>query len=553
MKKLIALILVAILLLAIVAACSEYVPFVRDNPGQTTLRPGTSLPPGTIPTRDTTPPWEPPPLPDWPPLLPLEPIEHITPPPRPGTPPVLREVPQSHLQIMLDFLSRFPNLYREGWDCCSECCTGDVDFECYYDPVRGYSLFNIGDDIPAIVLWQVGPHWDPPRRLYRFVDGEYQLVYIRDKDDEYSYQWFPTWLQFHTNQDGRLIAFEWTNEMYASPPRAYYADFTSPTRVTFTSIPLGFDPEDYATRPLDAEIIRDLGIRPIRSPYNLSSLSQRLNAATREMHGLDELPYHPSDPYRIWIHAVCDTTLAEMIADGVIPLNVRELSIGSSIITNVDMLFWFENLERLTIDSIAITCLRGLVNMRNLTTLSISYGLLSRGDERSPLYDLRPLTYLENLVRLELRDNSIYDLRPLTYLTNLRNLALDRNSIEDLRPLTELTSLTQLSLFNNLIFDVRPLAGLVNLQWLNLSNDSWHDEGNENENRIYDISLLSELRNLESISLRGNQLQCVAVLHNFRQLTGIIDLLDNPISEYNIRALQNALPSARIWHEHARN
>jgi len=56
MKKLIALTLSAIFLLTVVAACTRYVPFVRDDPGQTTNRPWTTPPRTTEPPLVTDPP-----------------------------------------------------------------------------------------------------------------------------------------------------------------------------------------------------------------------------------------------------------------------------------------------------------------------------------------------------------------------------------------------------------------------------------------------------------------------------------------------------------------
>jgi len=74
MKKLISLTIAIILLLAVVAACSRYVPFVRDNPGQTTSCSYISVP-STNPQRETNPPREtdPIPLPPTPPIVPTLP------------------------------------------------------------------------------------------------------------------------------------------------------------------------------------------------------------------------------------------------------------------------------------------------------------------------------------------------------------------------------------------------------------------------------------------------------------------------------------------------
>jgi len=479
MKKLTALTLSAIFLVTLISACTRYVPFVRDNPGQTTTFPFT--PPYWTPPRATEPPLvtEPPsqpPLPEWPPLAPLEPLEHITPPPRPVPPP--QTFPEYRYQIMLEFLSRFPNLHNHSLFCCDDCgLPNTINHECYYERVARYNILNIGDDMPAILTIEFGWHWGPTR-LYRFVEGEYRLVEFRFDDGEFRTYWFPMRLGFYVNESESLIAFLHTDTYSWLPPRAYYVNFNSATRISFERIPLSYDFHYYMcccdTHVRDDEFRAELGISPLYFPIYVGRTIRRLTHEMREIE---------FECWGLHFSGVTDETLARMIANGEIPLDIGELHIHGYI-TNTDALFWFEDLTRLTIFSEYLTCLRGLVNMRNLTELDIR-------EANAP--DLRPLSYLENLVRLLLMNSNISDLRPLAYSTNLRQLWLSHNQIEDLRPLANLTNLETLILNHNQIIDLRSVSNLTNLRSMELIN-----------NQIENIAPLFSLYHLSHLHLRSN-------------------------------------------------
>ena len=81
------------------------------------------------------------------------------------------------------------------------------------------------------------------------------------------------------------------------------------------------------------------------------------------------------------------------------------------------------------------------------------------------------LEKFKNLETLHLDFNCIASLKPLAALAWLTELLLNSNHISDLTPLAGLTNLETLHLHNNYISDIKPLAGLINLEWLTLYNN----------------------------------------------------------------------------------
>ena len=116
-------------------------------------------------------------------------------------------------------------------------------------------------------------------------------------------------------------------------------------------------------------------------------------------------------------------------------------------------------------------------------------------EDSTRISDLTGLQYAENLVVLDLDNNSIVDISLLAGLTSLSELHLDDNNIIDINPLAGLINLTELNLNDNAIVNVIPLAGLKSLTWLNLRG-----------NAIVDISPLAGLKNLQELDIRGNLL-----------------------------------------------
>lgn len=144
--------------------------------------------------------------------------------------------------------------------------------------------------------------------------------------------------------------------------------------------------------------------------------------------------------------------------------------------------------------------------------------------ERFELYhsfvtDVDVLSYLKGLTEVKLFGNLYLgsNIKGLSNLTNLVKLNLDCNNIEDISSLANLYNLEELSLQVNKIKNIEPLAGLVNLKVLNLT-----------DNNIEDISSLVELKNLEYLYLQINEIKDISILLELPELK-ILDIDDNNV------------------------
>ncbi|MCL1823286.1 MAG: protein phosphatase 1 regulatory subunit 42 [Oscillospiraceae bacterium] len=152
--------------------------------------------------------------------------------------------------------------------------------------------------------------------------------------------------------------------------------------------------------------------------------------------------------------------------------------------------------------------------------------------------DIEPLKYMVHLKELYLWDNRISDLSPLSELVNLTVLDLDYNKITDITPLSGLVNLEELYLSENRIEDITPLSGLTALSELYL----W-------DNRIVDITPLSELNDLVDLDLYGNRINDLTPLHGLSGLMWL-DVCDNPFSDEQKEALEEALPFCTIYFDY---
>ena len=127
---------------------------------------------------------------------------------------------------------------------------------------------------------------------------------------------------------------------------------------------------------------------------------------------------------------------------------------------------------------------------------------------------------LEELISLNASGKSISDITGLEYCGNLTMLDLGCNyRIFDISPLSSLTNLTTLSLSHNKISDISPLSSLTNLTTLDLLY-----------NEISDISPLSSLTNLTTLVLTYNEISDISPLSSLTNLT-TLSLHDNSISD----------------------
>ena len=113
----------------------------------------------------------------------------------------------------------------------------------------------------------------------------------------------------------------------------------------------------------------------------------------------------------------------------------------------------FKGLERLTIQRCTFDDLAPVECLNWLKDLSIV------GCEISDA-DMKRLSGLVGLSRLEMTGCNVSAIAPLAKLINLTELALDSNNITDVSPLAELSGLEALSLMANPLRSVAPLRQL---------------------------------------------------------------------------------------------
>lgn len=128
----------------------------------------------------------------------------------------------------------------------------------------------------------------------------------------------------------------------------------------------------------------------------------------------------------------------------------------------------FKGLERLTIQRCTFDDLTPVECLNGLKDLSIV------GCEISDA-DMKLLSRLVGLSRLEMTSCNVSAIAPLAKLINLTELALDSNNITDVSPLAELSGLEALSLMANPLRSVAPLRQLKNLKQLYVDLDKVSD------------------------------------------------------------------------------
>ena len=124
-------------------------------------------------------------------------------------------------------------------------------------------------------------------------------------------------------------------------------------------------------------------------------------------------------------------------------------------------------------------------------------------------------TDMKRLHRLTSIDEGIVLLKGLELATNLQYLHLKGGSIRDLTPLARLTNLQVLILDDNDISNISPLSELTNLQVLSLNYNNIKSLEPVGLTTKY---LLDKLINLNSLSLKGNQIHFFGELLVLSQL-----------------------------------
>ena len=245
-------------------------------------------------------------------------------------------------------------------------------------------------------------------------------------------------------------------------------------------------------------------------------------------------------------------------------INLKELSLKNSKVSDISLLARLTELRSLDLSHNHISDIRPLSDLRELRTLRIrgnpiknlmplsglnltnlKYDIVGQPTGQTdpaetwmPDATLRaavrgeigllpgtPLTKQKmlSLGRLAANHTGIFDITGLEFATNLRELHLGQNPITDLRPLANLTTLESLHLWklspNTPTLDLHPLANLINLEVLSLGNS-----------RISDISPLAGLKKLRVLQLLHNHISDIRPLAGLAELW-TLSIEGNPITD----------------------
>lgn len=161
------------------------------------------------------------------------------------------------------------------------------------------------------------------------------------------------------------------------------------------------------------------------------------------------------------------------------PLNVSDLHqlYGLHIFPN----YRFKSIAG-TVWAREVTSIAGLEHAVNITHLTI--------DGANQITDLSPLTGLDKLEFLHVRNHYVTDLSWLTNLTKLNILWIECAQVTDLTPIGSLTHLQRLFINDTGVSTLLPLTGLTKLEWIRLRNT-----------KVVDISPLKQVASLNRLQL----------------------------------------------------
>lgn len=124
--------------------------------------------------------------------------------------------------------------------------------------------------------------------------------------------------------------------------------------------------------------------------------------------------------------------------------------------------------------------------------------------------DLRILTHLTTLKKLDLEETGVRDLSPLAGLSQLELLNLRESPVVNIRPLTGLTALTQVDLAGTRVTDIQALSGLDKLEYLFL-----------NFTEISDVSPLVGLPEVKELDISFTKVSNIDALSHWTQLEAL--------------------------------
>ena len=207
-------------------------------------------------------------------------------------------------------------------------------------------------------------------------------------------------------------------------------------------------------------------------------------------------------------------------------------------------LAYLPNLTSLTFENLALDSLRYVQGLTRLESLSLT-GCRLPAEELSVLAGLpflkdltlnncglstiAALSNAQNLVRLDIANNTIRNLDALASMTSLQELYMSHNALTSLASLSGLLGLRVLDVSYNSISSIAPVATCVSLEELNVSY-----------NQLTDLGAINNLQKLISLQAAQNQLADISILAENVALTELI-ISNNAITDISALAALEAL------------
>lgn len=187
-------------------------------------------------------------------------------------------------------------------------------------------------------------------------------------------------------------------------------------------------------------------------------------------------------------------------------LRVEKGSLNDEELTVIGQL---TGLKQLTLSSCGISTIASLDHMNQLVYLDLS---------NNTIRNLKVIDDMQELEELYLNNNVVTDLSSLASLTKLRILDVSYNSLKSVDPIHTVTGLTYLNIAHNEVSSIQNLATLTALVELDVSYNGLADVSaigsctaievlNISNNSITDISGLNTLENINNFDFSYNQIK----------------------------------------------
>ena len=158
--------------------------------------------------------------------------------------------------------------------------------------------------------------------------------------------------------------------------------------------------------------------------------------------------------------ALREFLIAKQIYDGSMPIDISEIkTLKFKELTNLELeiLSYIPNLMELDIEGTEVNSLESLRGFTNLKHLNIS---------RTPIDNLNALKEMQ-LETLIMKDTEVSDFEALSSLKSLRFLDISGNNIQNINSLKNLSKLIHLDISNTQVADLSPVFTNENLKKIN--------------------------------------------------------------------------------------